>query len=276
MSGNRIPFQDLVNPLYLHPSDGAASVQVEKLQGSSDYRSWKRAMEINLASKRKLGFVTGTVPRPSDHVQDELWDTCNNMVITWLTHNVSPSIMKSVMFMTTLFDIWSNLETRFQLTNGSRKYKINKEIYELRQNTLSINEYYTAMRALWEELDTLNTFPVVHNPTDEVKNLLNVISSQQQESRLFQFLNGLNEAYNPQRSHFLLLSPLPSVEVASAALQQEEAQRELLNLNKLDPDSVAMFSKSNPVKYDKPIICSVCGGRGHKQDTCWDVVGYPK
>lgn len=233
-------------------------------------------MEINLASKRKLGFVTGTVPRPSDLVQAELWDTCNNMVIAWLTHNVSPSIMKSVMFMTTAFDIWLNLETRFQLTNGSRKYKINKEIYELRQNTLSINEYYTAMRALWEELDTLNTLPVVPNPTDEVKTLLNVISSQQEESRLFQFLNGLNEAYNPQRSHFLLLTPLPSVEVASAALQQEEAQRELLNLNKLDPETVALFSKSNPVKFDKPLLCSVCGGRGHKSDTCWDVVGYPK
>lgn len=136
MAGNRIPFQDLVNPLYLHPSDGATSVQVEKLQGSSDYRSWKRAMEINLASKRKLGFVTGGVPRPTDAVQGELWDTCNNMVIAWLTHNVSPSIMKSVMFMTTASAIWSNLETRFQLTNGSRKYKINRDIYELKAKHL--------------------------------------------------------------------------------------------------------------------------------------------
>ncbi|XP_074362579.1 uncharacterized protein LOC141702872 [Apium graveolens] len=278
MAGNRISLQDLVNPLYLHPSDGAMSIQVEKLQGSSDYRSWKRAMEINLASKRKLGFVTGDVPRPTDVVQRELWDTCNNMVIAWLTHNVSPSIMKSIMFMPSAAAIWLNLETRFQLTNGSRKYKINRDIYELRQQSLSINEYYTAMRTLWEELETLNMLPVVSSPSEEVKTLLDAISSQREESKLFQFLNGLDESYNTQRSHFLLMSPLSSVETASAALQQEEAQRELLHLNKLDNESVALFSRSNIVKPEKVpvIVCTVCGGKGHKHDKCWNVIGYPK
>lgn len=261
MAGNRIPFQDLVNPLYLHPSDRPSSVVVEKLQGFSDYRAWKRAMEINLASKRKLGFVTGGVPKPTDAVQAELWETCNNMVITWLTHNVSPSIMKSVMFMTSAVDIWNNLEMRFQLTNGSRKYKINKEIYELRQHNLSVNEYYTAMRALWEELDALNTLPAVSNPTADVKVLLETIASQRDESRLFQFMNGLTDVYNPQRSHFLLVTPLPTVEVVSAALQQEEAQREMLQINKLDTESVAMFSKANVFKPDRNIVCTVWGGK---------------
>ncbi|XP_074344593.1 uncharacterized protein LOC141683741 [Apium graveolens] len=198
------------------------------------------------------------------------------MVIAWLTHNVSPSIMKSVMLMTTASAIWSNFETRFQLTNGSRKYKLNRDVYDLKQGTMFVNEYYTAMRALWEELETLNTLPTVVTPNEDVTALLNAISSQKEEGKLFQFLNGLNEVYNPQRSHFLLMSPLPSVETASAALQQEEAQRELLQLSKLDNESVAMFTRSNIIKYDKPIMCTVCGGRGHKNDKCWDVVGYPK
>ena len=272
-TNGRVSFQDIANPLFIHPSDGASAIQIEKLQGSSDYRSWKRAMEINLASKRKLGFVQGTIDKPTDAVQAELWEICNNMVIAWLTHNVSASIMKSVMFMTSARDIWLNLEKRFALTNGSRKYKINKDLYDLKQQSKSVNEYYTSMRSLWEELDALNTLPLVKEHTNEVKTLLAAIFQEQEETKLFQFLNGLDSIYNAQRSHFLLLNPLPSVETVSAALQQEEAQRELLHLNTADNDLSAMYSK---VQIDRPVItCSACGVKGHRGEKCWTVVGFP-
>ncbi|XP_074322728.1 uncharacterized protein LOC141659700 [Apium graveolens] len=179
----RITIQDMSNPLFLHPLDVPSSIQVDKLQGSSDYRSWKRSMEIALGAKRKLGFVTGTVSRPTtDAAQMDLWGTCNSIVIAWLTSNLSPSIKQSVLF-----------------------------------NALSINDYYTSMRFLWEELDAINTLPPVTTPTAEVQALLNAISLQAEETKLFQFLNGLNEVYNPQRSQLLLMLPLPSVETASAA-----------------------------------------------------------
>lgn len=266
----RITFQDMANPLFLHPSDSPSAIQIEKLQGSADYRAWKRSMEINLASKRKLGFVQGTVIKPTDSVQAELWELCNNMVIAWLTHNVSSSIMKSVMFMTSARDIWLNLEKRFALTNGSRKYKINKDLYDLKQQSTSVNDYYTAVRSLWEELDTLTTLPLVTSPTEEVKNLLIAIAQQQEETKLFQFLNDLDEIYNAQRSHFLLLDPLPSVETVSAALQQEEAQREVLHLGKHDADLSAMYSRvqiNRPL--DRPaILCSACGVKGHRKEKC--------
>ena len=58
------------SPLYLHPSDGSSAIVVEKLVGSANFRSWQRSMEISLASKRKLGFVTGLVKiDPTDEVK---------------------------------------------------------------------------------------------------------------------------------------------------------------------------------------------------------------
>ncbi|XP_074337483.1 uncharacterized protein LOC141674676 [Apium graveolens] len=231
-------------------------------------------MEISLGSKRKLEFVMGTIPKPSDDAaQADLWETCNSLVIVWLTSNVSSSIRKSVTFMPTASLIWSNLETRFSLTNGSRKYKLNKELYEIRQHNRSINEYYTSLRIIWEELDAMTTLPTVLNPTKEVQTLLDNIALQREETKLFQFLNGLDESYNPQRGQLLMLSPLPSIETASAALQQEEAHREVLNINKVDNDVMAMFSKFNP---DKHIVYNVCGVKGHKGEKCWTVIGYPK
>lgn len=234
-------------------------------------------MEINLASKRKLGFINGTVlPSPDNETNAAMWETCNNMVIAWITHNVSPIIKKSVIYMTSAKDIWKNLEQRLSLTNGSRKYKLNKDLYEMKQNSMSINEYYTCLRVLWEELDSMNILPIVSNPTTEVKLLLAAIDLQKEESKLFQFLNGLDDVYGPQRSWLLLLNPLPTVENASATLQQEEAQREILHTSKSDHDLSAMFSRGSTDRNQPQMLCSACGGRGHSEDKCWTIIGYPK
>uniref|UniRef100_A0A803MUY5 Retrotransposon Copia-like N-terminal domain-containing protein n=1 Tax=Chenopodium quinoa TaxID=63459 RepID=A0A803MUY5_CHEQI len=79
---SKISLADMQNPLYLHPGDGHNSVSVDKLTGAANYKEWRRSMEIVLASKRKLGFVTGLVKKDAeDEVKADQWDTCNNMVI---------------------------------------------------------------------------------------------------------------------------------------------------------------------------------------------------
>ncbi|KAK1404014.1 CCHC-type domain-containing protein [Heracleum sosnowskyi] len=275
MVNARFTYQDMVNPLFLHPSDNSNSIQVDKLEGSSDYRAWQRAMEINLTSKRKLGFVKGTVVCPTDDpMQAEMWETSDNMVISWLTSNLSSTIIKYVIYMSSSRDIWANLEQRFSLTNGSRKYKLSKDLYDIKQGNLTVNDYYIAMRTIWEELDSMNGLLAVSNPNEEVTKLLAEIDLQREESKLFQFLNGLNEIYSPQRSQMLLLNPLPSVKNASSVMQQE-AQRELIHGSKTsNSEFLAMFSKgtTNPRVFN----CNAYGGKGHTQDKCWSVVGYPK
>lgn len=130
------------------------------------------------------------------------------------------------------------------------------------------------MKAVWEELDSLNMIPVIAAPTPEIVKLLDAINLLKEESRLFQFLNGLDEQYNSQRSQLLLQIPLPTVEVACSALEQEEAQRAMLNLGTSGSDLMAMFSK---VSTDKPVVvCTVCGVKGHHADKCWQIVGYPR
>lgn len=108
----------------------------------------------------------------------------------------------------------------------------------------------------------MKELPVVTKQDNEVKALLNVIHKEDEELKLFQFLNGLNEEYSAIRSHILMMSPLPSVDVACGMIQQEESQQEVLGGHKEDQEGFAMYGKKVDGK------CNNCGKMGHKQDKC--------
>ena len=66
---SKINYADLQNLMFAHPSDGPGSLGwKEKLAGLSNYRSWRRNVEIGKlpSTKRRLGFVPGRIPRPTD------------------------------------------------------------------------------------------------------------------------------------------------------------------------------------------------------------------
>lgn len=278
MATGRFTFADMQNPLFLHPSDGPLSVSVSKLQGATDYQTWKRSMEIQLSSKRKLGFVKGTVLRATDDETNGVqWDTCNNMIISWIHNNVSDSICSSILFVESADEIRNQIERIFMLTNGSRKYMLNKDLFDLKQNRMKIAESFTSLSSTWDELELLNVLPPITNVTAEITTFLTAIEKYKEEAKLFQFLNGLDEVYIPQRSQLLLMTPLPLVQIACAAIQQEESQREGLVLNstsvtEFDNDA-AMYSKGN---MQKSLECVVCHGKGHTKEGCWTIIGYPK
>lgn len=172
------------NPLYLHGSDGPNTVSVDKLTGTSNYRQWRRSMKIALSSKRKLGFINGNVVKDGDdRVKANLWDTCNDTVIP--LGSVSDAIRKTIIYMMTAKEIWTYLEKRFAVSNGSLIYKLNKDVYSLKQESNTINEYYTSMKGMWEELDSLDQLPIVTTEAEDVTKLLEALETQKEERRPF-------------------------------------------------------------------------------------------
>lgn len=174
--------------------------------------------------------------------------------------------------MMTAKEIWVYLEKRYVVSNGFLKYKHNKEVYGLKQENNTINEYYTTMKGMWEELDSLDQLLVVSSEADVVLKLLEALETQREERRLFQFLNGLNNMYGVQRSHLLMLVSLPSVEFASNILQIEESQRSILDPMKGILESSTMYSK----RRSDTLVCGACGVKGQSEEKCCTLVGYPK
>ena len=115
----------------------------------------------------------------------------------------------------------------YNVTNGSRKYKIKRDIYGTKQNESIIHEYYAAMRGLWEEQDALDILPPFAKVNIEVNNFIQNLNRCSEQHRLFKFLNGLVKKYDPQRSQLLLQIPLPIVEEVCASVQQQEMHRDI-------------------------------------------------
>ena len=164
--------------------------------------------------------MQGTIARSTDDpFKGEQWDACNNLVIAWIMNSVFESIAESILYIESASAIWKHLELRFAISNGSRKYKLNRDVYNLKQSGESVNEYYTKMRGVWEELSAMNDLPKFTSVTEEIINFLQALAKQTEEQKLFQFLNGLDEVYSSQRSQILLMTPLPSVESVCSMLQ---------------------------------------------------------
>jgi len=63
----------------------------------------------------------------------------------------------------------------------------------LKQNGASVSDYYTSMQGIGEEIDAMSDLPGITTTTAHIATFLTAIAKQQEEMKLFQFLNGLDE-----------------------------------------------------------------------------------
>lgn len=107
----------------------------------------------------------------------------------WILNSVSKELMSGIVYATDATTVWADLKERFDKVDGSRGYQLHREICTISQGTSSISAYFTRLRVLWDEFDTL-----VPPPSSGYDKSL-VYASNLQCMRLFAFLMGLNESY---------------------------------------------------------------------------------
>ena len=109
-----------LDPLYLHPSDHPGMQLGTTQFDGSNFGSWKKAITIALSAKNKLGFVNGKVTKPStNHINFDLWQRCNDMVMPWILNVLSSDIAESVLYSSTAEEVWKDLDDRFGQSNGA-------------------------------------------------------------------------------------------------------------------------------------------------------------
>ncbi|WVY96489.1 hypothetical protein V8G54_028640 [Vigna mungo] len=196
-------------------------------------------------------------------------------------------------------DIWTDLKHRFAQGDLARISALQMEATTLSQGELSVTDFFTKLRVIWDELDCFRPDPVCTCQTKCSCTVSTVLSQHKNEDRVMQLLRGLNDHYTNIQSHILLLDPIPPIsKIFSLVIQQE---RQLMNDHITVSVTTTPFPSSTPTSLaTKKIhvskkhgflnqehktvkttnnnsrkICTYCHRNGHTIDICFKKHGYP-
>ena len=197
---------DPANPYYIYPSENPSLILVAPPLDGANYHAWARTMKMALLTKNKLKFVDGSIPPPA--TTDPLypaWERCNTLVQSWLIKSLSPSIAKSILWFDKASDIWLDLWTHYSQSDIFRIAELQEEIYSLKQGSLSVSDYYTQLKILWDELSNIRPLRACHCGSTTIA------FHHREEDQVIRFLKGLNEQFSSVKSQILLIDHLPPI-----------------------------------------------------------------
>ncbi|RDX89134.1 hypothetical protein CR513_29180, partial [Mucuna pruriens] len=102
-----------------------------------NYLQWAQYIHTTLKERKKLSHIEGNGP-PRDDPKFEAWDDEDSLIMTWLWNSMTPENL---------------IETYLMKKDFTACYDIESKIFNSRQGTLSVTEYYGTLNGLWIELD---------------------------------------------------------------------------------------------------------------------------
>ncbi|XP_019163600.1 PREDICTED: uncharacterized protein LOC109159942 [Ipomoea nil] len=291
---------DLENPLYLNVNENPNAVLVSPpLSGSANYASWQISMQVAIEVKNKWGLIDGTLAPPKrSHPQYAAWRRCNLIVCSWILKSVISSIAQSVMHMDRAKDIWNDLKRCFSQHDAHRISFLQNDISNLKQGHMSVNDYYTKCRTLWEEMNALRPLPICKCDPRCSCDLLDEIRRDREIDQIIRFLQGLIEDYNTLKSGVLLLDPLPDMHKVFVMFEKFERQLTIKNMSMTNPEMMQVNATQNEQNTREEMYaamnfsngkrmmnsqggnknnakCTFCGMTGHTIEKCYKKHGYP-
>ncbi|XP_074313409.1 uncharacterized protein LOC141648580 [Silene latifolia] len=239
-------------------------------------------MRMSLKSRRKFGFVDGTIKKPTDPATLDNWEVVHCTLVQWIRNTIDPSLLPLISYDEDASALWETLKARFSVVDGSLIHSLKTQLKNCVQTKgMDVTTYFGKLQSLWDAL-------IVHEPPfackcgdckcDIGRDAVNRLDNE----RLHQFFMGLDSTlYGNIRSQQLQLDPLPSLSRAYNVVLQEER----LRADSLPSDSsdVAAFavSSSRPStdwraqrerergeRFQK-FRCSYCETRGHDLSNCF-------
>ncbi|XP_014500575.1 uncharacterized protein LOC106761528 [Vigna radiata var. radiata] len=291
---NSDPTTNPSSPYYLHPGENPGITLISQILTKSNYSSWSRNLKRALLSKNKVKFIDGSIQKPTRTDKlFEAWERCDTMVLSWIIKTLSPQIADSVLYADTAQELWEELKDHFSKGDYFKISDLLQDIHSIKQGERNISHYYTDLKILWEELESLRPIPTCTCPNPCTCDLSKISLRYREAEHVICFLKGLNDTYQTVRTQILLMEPLPNInKVFSLLIQQERQYQDRGGTNDTFKILASTVDKTNwrgqgrgtnsrgqgrgrgrNPNYGKQ--CSHCHKMNHTIDECYPKHGFP-
>ena len=159
--------------------------------------------------------MNGKIAKPDiDSPLYEDWESCNTMVLSWLINSMHVNVSSNIMYYETAREMWLELQNLFSQGNGPKIYNLQQEISHISQNQMSVTEYYSKFKKLWDQLLHYEPLPAC------TCGAMKILSVEHEKAYVMRFLMGLNENFETVRSQIFMSEPFLSMNMVYALVLQ--------------------------------------------------------
>ncbi|XP_074282689.1 uncharacterized protein LOC141607228 [Silene latifolia] len=115
---------DASSPYYLGPQDRPGDSITPIRLTLNNFDDWVHDVSVALKSRRKFVFVNGTINEPKPPCTADDWETTHAMLVSWLSHTISPEVRALLPKYKDAKRLWDDLHDRFGVVDGSRIQQI--------------------------------------------------------------------------------------------------------------------------------------------------------
>nr|KYP67119.1 hypothetical protein KK1_013442 [Cajanus cajan] len=254
--------------LYLHPGENPATALVSPVLDSGNYHSWSRSMLTALSAKNKMEFVDGNAPQPpKSDVTYSAWRRCNNMVVSWLVHSVSPSIRQSILWMDKTDEIWNDLKSRYsQDPTCSCTHKCSCNVLPTIAQRKREDQAMQFLRGLNEQYSNVRSHVLLMDPIPPISKIFSYVAQQERQ------LLGSNFVANTVTKTTAINATASSFTCTHCG---KSGHTENLCYRKHGFPSNHDNKSNRGASNRSGKICIHCGRNGHTIDVCYRKHGFP-
>ncbi|XP_019447312.1 PREDICTED: uncharacterized protein LOC109350536 [Lupinus angustifolius] len=249
------PILDPSSPYYLSSNENPAAILVSSLLNGENYHQWSRAMTIALDTKNKLCFLNGSLPRPPPtDLMQPVWSRCNNLIVSWLTQSMQPSIVQTILWMDSTAEIWKDLKERYYQGDIFKLSQIIGKILVHVMKKYRENEYIICFLAGLS--DQFSAVIMLMQPLPPINNVFSILIQQERQMAL------------ENLSTSQTLSSIKSYDT-----RQRGRGRGLKGSIGGRSNTQGRMASNSRGRGHK--ICTFCQKIGHIEDVCYKKHGFP-